>query len=135
MRPERDPAAKCLRERNGGSRRRQGQVYLRLRPPPHPLPGSRGPCPDRRLLSTLAPRLAPAEAAAYLGRVEAAPGDWQVHFEAAGDALKELAAKQWDAAPVLKGAFGSPQWYAEGDALSAQIDAALNGLLDEATAG
>ncbi|GAA4015835.1 hypothetical protein GCM10022631_30120 [Deinococcus rubellus] len=88
----------------------------------------------RRLLTTLAPRLAPAEAAAYLGRIDAAPGDWQVHFEAAGDALKDVAAKQWDAAPVLKGAFGSPEWYAEGDALSRQIDAGLHGLLDEVAA-
>ncbi|GAA4002785.1 hypothetical protein GCM10022631_11890 [Deinococcus rubellus] len=88
----------------------------------------------RRLLTTLAPRLAPAEAAAYLGRIDAAPGDWQVHFEAAGDALKDVAAKQWDASPPLKASFGSPEWYAEGDALSSQIDVALNVLLDDVAA-
>ncbi|AZI44010.1 hypothetical protein EHF33_13875 [Deinococcus psychrotolerans] len=83
------------------------------------------------LLTSLAPQLAPVEAAGYLARVEAQPRDWKIHFEAGGDAFKELAVKQRDAVPVLSSKFGSPEWYAEGEVLSRQIDAALNVLLDE----
>ena len=59
-------------------------------------------------------------------------GEWR--FGAPGAARKDLAATRWDAAPAPKGKFGSPEWYAQGDALSSQLDTVLNTLLDEEVA-